>query len=123
MKSLFEQMGGTYSEINGYFIPNLTLPKEGNVFIGRYGRLHRDYLKKHKNNVYWELLYSGRLNTYLAEIDAQAKELLEKLTHEMANKQGISEAFKAAEQMSWVGAMNNIHNVAEEIVLNEIIYA
>ena len=106
MKSLFEQMGGTYSEINGYLIPNLTLPKEDNVFIGRYGRLHRNYLKKYKSSVYRELLYSGRLNAYLAEIDTHAKEMFENLTREMAEKQGVTETLKATDQVAWVGAMS-----------------
>lgn len=123
MKSLFEQNGGTYTEISGYLIPDLTLPKEDNAFIGRYGRLHREYLKKHKNSVYKELLYSGRLNTYLAEIDAHAKEMLEKLTREMANKQGITEELKASDQTAWVGAMNNIKACAKKIIFSEIVYA
>ena len=122
MKSLFEQNGGTYTEINGYLIPDLTLPKEDNVFIGRYDRLHRDYLKKYKNSVYRELLYSGKLNTYLAEIDAQAKEMLEKLTRGMAKKQRVTEQLKADNQMLWVGKMNNIKDCAEEVVLNELVY-
>ena len=122
MKSLFKQMGGTYTEANGYLIPDLTLPEQEQSFIGKYGRLHREYLKKYKNSVYKELLYSGRLNTYLVEIDAHAKEMLENLTREMAKKQGVTEALKASDQMKWVGMMNNIRHSAEEIVINEIVY-
>lgn len=123
MKSLFEQMGGTYSEVDGYLIPDLTIAQNSeDISFGRYGRLHREYLKKHKYSVYRELLYSGKLNTYLIEIDAHAKEMLENLTREMAKKQGVCEELKASNQMAWVGAMNAIKNQAEEIVLNEIIY-
>ena len=122
MKSLFEQMGGTYTEVNGYLIPDLTLPEQENISFGKYGILHKKCLKKHKCGVYRELLYSGKLNTYLVEIDAHAKEMLENLTREMAKKQGVTEKLKTSSQMKWVGMMNNIRHSAEEIVINEIVY-
>jgi hypothetical protein len=101
MKSLFEQNGGTYTEINGYLIPDLILPKKDNIFIDRYGRLHREYHKKHRNSVYRELLHSGGLNTYLVEIDVNSREIIEKLTRDMAEKQGVTEKLKASDQMGW----------------------
>jgi hypothetical protein len=80
MKSLFEQMGGTYTEVNGYLIPDLTLPEQENISFRKYGRLHRKYLKILKCGVYKELLYSSKQNIYLVEIDAHAKEMLKNLT-------------------------------------------
>lgn len=123
MTSLFEQMGGTYTlGDDGYYYPDLTLPKDTNFSFGRYGRLHKDYLKKNKNSVYRKLLYLGKLNTCLAEIDAQAKEMLQKLTREMVQSQGITEQLKADDQLKWVGLMNIIKHCAEEIVFEQLVY-
>ena len=122
-KSLFEQMGGTYTEVNGYLIPNLILsPEEERFFIGRYGKLHGKYLKEHKRFVYTNLLTIGKLNAYLHDIDEQAQNMLETLMKQMAKAQGITERLKANDQMEWVGRMNNIKAYAEEIVLSELIY-
>ena len=123
MKSLFEQMGGTYTEMNGYLIPNLILqPEEEHFFIGRYGKLHRKYLKEHKRVLYTNLLTSDKLNAYLHAIDEQAHDMFETLVKQLAKAQGVTEQLKADHQMEWVGCMNNIRNAAEEIVLKEIIY-
>ena len=123
MKSLFEQNGGTFSVVGDYLLPDLKLPKHEIVFIGRYGRLHKEYLKKHKNSVYTELLLAGKLNAYLAEIDTQSRDMLELLMKQMAKKQCITEELKTQNQMTWVRAMNNIKSYAEEIVLSTIIFS
>ncbi len=122
MKSLFEQNGGTFSVVGDYLLPDLKLPEHETVFIGRYGRLHKEYLQKHKNGVYTSLLLSGKLNSYLAEIDSQSKDMLELLMTQMAEKQCITEKLKVQNQIAWVGAMNNIKNCAAEIVLSTIIF-
>ena len=123
MKSLFEQNGGTYSSIGDYLLPDLKLPEHETVYIGRYGRLHKEYLQKHKNSVYASLLLSGKLNAYLAEIDTQSRDMLESLMKQMAEKQCITEELKTQNQMTWVKAMNNIKSCAEEIVLSTIIFS
>lgn len=123
MKSLFEQMGGTYSEVNGYLIPNLILPAEEKIEVGIYGKRHGCYLKQCHKSTYYNLLTSGKLNRYLADVDSQAQEFFFRLVKQMAEKQGITERLKAENQMAWIGAMNNIRACAEEVVNKEIIYA
>jgi len=123
MKSLFEQLGGTYHEINGYLISDLTLPTEEEQAIGIWGQRHLDYLKQHHKVTYINLLTSGRLNTYLADIDRQAQERFEKLIKGMKQAQGITEQLKAENSLEWTGRMNNIRACAREIVDKEIIYA
>ena len=122
-KSLFEQLGGTYHEENGYLIPNLRLPDEEEQQIGLFGQRHLCYLKEYRKGTYTNLLTSGRLNTYLAEIDKQAQELFERLVEDMKRTQGITELLKAENALEWVGRMNNIRTCAREIVEREIIYA
>ena len=116
MKSLFEQNGGTYIQVGDYLLPDLKLPENEEVFIGRYGRLHKEYLKKYKNDVYAGLLLSDKLNTYLSEKDTQARDMLKLLMNQMIEKQGITEKLKYQNQMAWVGAMNNIMACIEEII-------
>ena len=120
-KSIFEQMGGTYREEDGYLIPNLSLPEREEHTIGKYGQLHLDFLKKHRRGTYTTLLTECRLNEYLHEIDLQATEMVERLISELAEEQGVSEALKAQSQMQWVMAMNNIKLTAEEIVRNDLL--
>lgn len=122
MKSLFEQNGGTYSEVNGYLIPNLVLPDEPEYPIGVWGQRRLNYLKNHKKGIYTILLTSCKLNQHLHEIDERADEMLEVLMKQMAEKQGITEQLKATDQMAWVGAMNNIKACAMEFVYDEVIY-
>ncbi len=122
MKSLFEQNGGTYSEVGDYLLPDLTIETQTINHIGKYGRLHKEYLKKHKNGIYAGLLITGKLSIYLAEIDTQAHDMLELLMKQMADLQGITEALKASDQIAWVGTMNSIKNQAEEIVFSELVY-
>ena len=123
MKSIFEQLGGTYHEENGYLIPDLILPNEEEQPIGTWGQRHLDYLKKYRKVTYTNLLTSGRLNAYLADIDRQAQERFERLMEGMKQAQGITERLKAENALEWVGKMNNIRACAMEIVNEEIIYA
>ena len=123
MKSLFEQLGGTYHEENGYLIPDLRLPVEKEQPIGIWGRRHLDYLKQYRKVTYTNLLTSGRLNTYLADIDRQAQERFERLIEGMKQAQGITEQLKAENALEWTGRMNNIRACAREIVNEEIIFA
>ena len=117
MKSIFEEMGGTYSNINGYLIPNLTIPDSPP--LGKWGRMRRRYLKKHHPALYSSMLLTGRLDQHLAEIDEACEERMELLTRQMAKQEGVTEVLKAADQMAWVRRMTSIHNRAEEIALRE----
>ena len=122
-KSLFEQLGGTYHEENGYLIPDLRLPDEEEQPIGLFGQRHLRYLKEYRRGTYINLLTSGGLNTYLAEIDKQAQECFERLIEDMKRAQGITEQLKAENTLEWTGRMNNIRACAKEIVEKEIIFA
>ena len=122
-KSLFEQLGGTYHEENGYLIPDLRLPDEEEQPIGLFEQRHLRYLKQYRRGTYINLLTSGRLNTYLAEIDKQAQERFERLIEDIKQEQGITEQLKAENALEWTGRMNNIRACAKEIVDKEIIYA
>ena len=122
MKSLFEQLGGTYHEENGYLIPDLRLPAEEKQPIGTWGQRHLDYLKQHRKVTYTNLLTSGRLNAYLADIDKQAQERFERLIEGMKQAQGITERLKEENALEWVQHLNNISVCAREIVNEEIIY-
>ena len=123
MKSLFEQLGGTYHEENGYLIPDLRLPDEEEQPIFLFGQRHLRYLKECRRTVYINLLTSGKLNPYLAEIDKQAQERFERLVEDMKQAQGITEQLKAENTLEWTGRINNIRACAIEIVDKEIIYA
>ena len=122
MKSIFEEMGGTYRQVGDYFIPNLTLPDTGNYQIGKYGRLFRSYLKEHRPILYTNLLTSGTLHRHLAEIDQACNERMEIIVSAMAKRESVTETLKAADQMEWVLRMNSIRSRAEEIVLTELVY-
>lgn len=121
-KTIFEEMGGTYIRYGDYLIPCLTLPEEEQRFIGVWGQRHLRYLKEYRRGVYLNLLTSGRLNDYLADIEEQAQERFERIVEQMKQAQGITEQLKAENQMEWVGRMNNIQACAREIVDNEVIY-
>ena len=110
-----------YIRVGDYFIPDLELPEETRP-IGKWGRMRREYLKEHKPIQYNCLLLSGKLWTYLADLNEQAQDRLERIIEQMKTDEGISEALKASDPMAWVGAMNNIRNRAEEIILQELIY-
>ena len=122
-KTLFEQMGGTYEQQGDYLIPCLALPTEEEKPIGIFGQRHLRYLKEYHKIVYTNLLTSGKLNSYLADIDEQAQEMLFRLVEQMKQAQGITEQLKAENALEWTGRMNNIRACAMEIVNKEIIYA
>ena len=122
MKSLFEQMGGTYTLQGNYYLPNLTLPIEENRPVGIWGQRHLWYLKQHRKVLYTNLLTSGKLNSYLANIDEQAETMFFRLVEQMAQRNGVTESLKASDQMAYVQKMNNIRNSAQEIVYAELIY-
>lgn len=121
-KSLFEQMGGKYTQVGDYLLPDLTLPEKEQKPIGIWGQRHARYLKQHHKVLYMNLLTSGKLNNYLADIDEQAEELFSRLMNEMAKRQGVTEQLKVSDQMAWVGKMNAIRNSAMEIINDEIIF-
>ena len=121
-KTIFEEMGGTYTQVGDYFLPDLKLPEEEQQPIGVWGQRHRRYLKEHRRASYAALLTSGKLNSYLADIDRQAEELFSRLVKQMAEVEGVTETLKAANQMEWVGRMNSIRSRAMEIVNSELIY-
>ena len=121
-KTIFEEMGGTYIRHGDYLIPCLTLLEEEERFIGVWGQRHKRYLKENKRAVYIILLTSGRLNSYLADIEEQAQERFERIVEKMKQEQGITEQLRAENQMEWVGRMNNVQACARESVEKEIIY-
>ena len=122
MKSLFEQMGGTYRQVGDYLIPNLSLPEKSDYQIGKYGRLRRNYLKEYHPVLYANFLTSGTLHRHLAEIDQACNERMEIIISDMAKQDGVTETLKVADQMEWVRRMNSIRSRAEEIVLTELVY-
>ena len=121
-KIIFEEMGGTYIRQGDYLIPCLTLPEEEQRFIGVWGQRHLRYLKEYSRSVYLNLLTSGRLNDYLADIEEQAQKRFERIVEQMAESEGITEQLKATDQVAWVGEMNNIWSRAREVVNAELIY-
>ena len=123
MKSIFEQIGGTYTKQGDYRLPNLTLPAEEERPIGVWGQRRLLYLKQHHKVLYYNLLTSGKLNSHLADIEEEAQSLFSRLVNEYAEKEGISEQLKTADQMAWVRKMNNIQNQVAKIINAELIYA
>ena len=121
-ESLYETLGGTYREENGHLIPDVTLPEQTDYQIGKYGRMHFDYIKQHRRGRYTTLLTEGKLNARLHEIDLEANEMLENIIPGLAAERGINEKLKARDMLIWVAEMNNIKAIAEEIVLQEVIY-
>ena len=109
-----------YIPVGDYLIPDLELPQESRP-IGRWGRMRREYLREHKPIQYNCLLLSGKLWTYLADLNEQAQDRLERIIEQMKTAEGITEDLKVSDPMAWVGAMNNIRNRAEEILLQEVI--
>ena len=121
MKTLYENLGGTYHEENGHLVPNVTLPEQTNYQIGKYGRMHLDYIKQHRRGRYTTLLTEGELNARLHEIDLEANEMLETVVTRLATERGIDENLKARDMLRWVAEMNNIKASAEEIALREVV--
>ena len=122
-KYIYDNSNGLWYELQGdYYIPCLVLPDTEERPIGVWGRKHLDYIKEHRPILYADLVLSCRLHSYLADIDTRAQNKLDLLVTQLAEKEGINECLKAQNQLAWVGAMNNIRNRAEEIVLKELIY-
>ena len=121
MKTLYEQLGGTYREENGRLNPEIKLPEQTDYQIGKYGRMHLDYIKQHRRGRYTTLLIEGKLNTRLHEIDLEANEMLETIIPRLAAERGIDENLKSRDMLRWVAEMNNIKANAEEIVLREVV--
>ena len=122
MKTIFEEMGGTYRQVGDYFIPDLVSQDDSNYQIGKYGRMHRSYLKEYRKILYNNYVLEGMLFKHLAEIDQACNERIENIVSAMAKQEGVTEALKAADQIEWVRRMNSIRNRAEEIVLHELVY-
>ena len=123
-KTIFEELGGAYVRQGDYLLPSLSPSAEKeNKPIGVWGQRHLRYLKQHRKAFYTNLLTSGKLNSYLADIDKQAEDMFLRLVKQMAEREGVSEQLKADNQIEWVGQMNNIRNRAMEIVNHEVIYA
>jgi len=121
LKERITENGIDYILVGNYYIPDLKLPEE-NRPIGRYGRLHREYLKEEHPARYSSLILTGKLWTYLADLNEQAEERLDLIMEQMKAAEGVTEELKAQNQLEWVGRMNNIRSRAEEIIRSEIIY-
>ena len=122
MKTLFEQFGGTYTMQGDYRIPNLTIEETDTRPIGVWGQRRLHYLKHHRKVLYYNLLTSGKLHSHLADIEEQAQELFNRLTTDLAAKEGINEQLKATDQMKWVQKMNNIRKRAMEVVCKDVVF-
>ena len=120
--NLYEKLGGTYREENRHFIPNITLPEQTDFQIGKYGRMHLDYIKNHRRGRYTTLLTDGKLNARLHEIDLEANKMFEIIIPRLAAERGVDENLKARDMLRWVAEMNNVKASAEEIVLREVVY-
>ena len=123
MKTIFENNGGTYTQVGDYLLPNLSLPaEEKETNIGVWAMRHKRYLKQTHKVHYYNLLTSGKLNSYLVDIEQQAQQLFLRLVNDLAEKENVTEELKATDMMLWVQKMNNIRNRATEIVNAELIY-
>ena len=120
MKSLFEQMGGTYKQVGDYLLPDVELPQEKP--IGVWGQRHYKYLRNANHILFSHLTISGKMNDYLADIDKQAEEMFSQLVKQLAERDGVTETLKANDQMEWVQRMNSVRSQATEIVNEELIF-
>ena len=118
-----EQTGISYTLQGDYYLPDLKLPEQEDKTIGLWGQRHLRHIKQHRKVLYINLLTSGKLNDYLADIDKQAEDMFFRLVEQIAKREDVTEQIKAYNQMEWVGRMNNIRNKATEIVNNDIIYS
>ena len=121
-KSFFEQSGGTYTQVGDVLLPDLSIGEVEQRPIGKYRRMRKRYLKEQHSVFYLELLLSGKLHSHLLKIDEACEARMELLVHQMAERDDVTEALKAADQMEWVRRMNSIQNRVEEIVLHELVY-
>lgn len=117
-----EHTGISYTLQGDYYLPDIKLPEQEDKPIGLCGQRHLKYIKQHREILYTNLLTSGKLNSYLADIDKQAEDMLSRLVKQMAEREGVTEQLKADNPMEWVARMNNIRSIATEIVNNDIIY-
>lgn len=123
-KVIYDEKNGLWYELKGdYYIPCLKLPEEEQQPVGLWGQRHLRYIKQHKKVLYTNLLTSGKLHSYLAEIDQQAEDMFFRLVKQIAEHEGVTEQLKASDQMKWVARMNNIRNRATEIVNTDLIYS
>lgn len=122
MKTIFEEMNGSYTMQGDYFLPNLKLSENEGTTIGVWGQRHRRYLKEQHKILYYNLLTSGTLNAHLADVEERCEDLFSRLVKELAEKEGVTERLKADDPMAWVRRMNSIRNRAMEMVNNEIVY-
>ena len=123
MKTIFENNGGTYTQVSDYLLPNLSLPaEEKETNIGVWAMRHKRYLKQTHKVHYYNLLTSGKLNLYLVDIDKQAQNLFSRLVKDLAEKENVTEKLKSDSPILWVQKMNNIRNRATEIVNEQVIY-
>ncbi len=143
MKSIYEQLGGTYSQVGDYFLPNMDIKlaempdshrqaqreepfsdaESGSGWIGKYGLMRKSYLKEHRPVLYAELIRTGKLHEHLKEVNESCSRQVDQMTAQMARREGITEALKAADPIAWVAGMNSIQHRAEEIVLRDYVYA
>ena len=124
MKSLFEEMGGTYRQEGDYLLPNLSLPPDPEEYqIGKYGRMRKRFLREYRRTLYISLVLEGTLTKHLAEIDRSCNDRLEIIETAMMKQEGVTEALKASDQMEWVRRRNSIRSRAEEVILTELVYA
>ena len=122
-KYIYNEKNGLWYALQGdYYLPCLKLPEEETAHIGIWGQRHRRYLKSHRRALYTSLLTSGKLNDYLADLNEQAEAMFSRLVKQLSEKEGVTEALKAENQMLWVQRMNNVHSAAMEIVSSELIY-
>ena len=122
-KTLFEQMGGTYTKVGDYYLPVLALPAEKEKHIGVWGQRHAKYLKQNHKVLYMVLFTSGRLNEYLASVDALAVDMFFRLATKYSDRQGVTEQLKSKNQFLWIQKMNNILACVREVVENGTIYS
>lgn len=123
MTAELNQNGIHYTLHGDYYLPDLGLPEKASAPLGRYGRMRKAYIEEHRRGLYERLLLSGKLYEHLVEIDTCCTERMERMLNRMAEAEGITEGLKATDQMAWIGRMNGIRQRAEEIVLEEIVYA
>lgn len=122
MKSIFEQMGGTYTKVGDYDIPDIAIPEVEEKPLGKYGRLRRTFLEEHRAVRYNHLVLTGKLYPHLYDVDEQAQQMLDTIIPQMMQLECVTEELKATDQMEWVGRMNNIKARVEEVVFSEIVY-
>ena len=123
MKSYFEERGGTYTQVGDFLIPDLVLEEQPEGWIGKYGIMRQEYLKKWKKSLYNDLLLSGKLHKHLLDIDRDAREEFEAIVRQTAKAEGVTEELKKQDQTEWVRRMNSIRNRADEFIRHDLIYS